>query len=269
MTGNTSGIGTESPSNPFVAYYEKQSASPATIAHFQRLKAMLLRVLSPTRPPQQTRVLDIGCGAGSFCQVWAESGFDVSGADINPELIEIARNRMKEAGLAIEFHTGSASVLPWPDASFSIVAMPELLEHVDDWQSCLAEAIRVLAPGGVLYLSTTNVLCPKQQEFDLPLYSWYPEAIKRHCVKLATSTQRQWVQYARFPAVNWFSPRKLSSYLSRRGMTVFDRFGIWATYSQNRRQRAIGRMISAVPALDLMGHIATPSTVLVALKISA
>ena len=57
MIGNTPGIGTESPSNPFVTYYEKQSTSPATIAHFQRLKAMLLRVLSPTQPPQQTRVL--------------------------------------------------------------------------------------------------------------------------------------------------------------------------------------------------------------------
>jgi 2-polyprenyl-3-methyl-5-hydroxy-6-metoxy-1,4-benzoquinol methylase len=53
-----------------------------------------------------------------------------------------------------------------------VCLLPELLEHVADWQSCLNEAARVLRPGGLLYLSTTNVLCPRQQEFNLPLYSF-------------------------------------------------------------------------------------------------
>ena len=267
MIGPHSDIGLESPSDPFVAYYEKQSASPATIAHFRRIRDMLLSVL----PSMQghVNVLDIGCGAGSFCQVWAESGFAVAGIDINPELITLAQNRMKAAGFAAEFRSGSATALPWPDASFAIITMPELLEHIEDWQSCLAEAIRVLAPGGALYLSTTNVLCPVQSEFDLPLYSWYPKSLKRRCVSLATSTHPQWVQHARFPAVNWFSPRKLSALLSQQNLEVFDRFGIWAQYSQNRRKRMVGRIIGAIPILNLLGQIATPSTILVARKPSA
>ena len=267
MIGANSGIGLESPSDPFVAYYEKHSTSPATIAHFKRLRDMLLCVL-PSKQGQ-VKVLDIGCGAGSFSQIWAESGFAVAGIDINAELVVLAQNRMKAAGFAAEFRSGSATALPWPDSSFAIVTMPELLEHVEDWQSCLAEAIRVLAPGGVLYLSTTNVLCPVQNEFDLPLYSWYPKSLKRRCVRLATSTHPQWVQHASFPAVNWFSPRKLSALLSLQNLEVLDRFEIWAQYSQNRRKRMVGHIIGAIPALDLLGQIATPSTILVARKPSA
>lgn len=264
MIAPHSNMGLEPPPDPFVAYYEKQSTSPETIAHFKRLRDMLLCVL-PSKQGK-VRVLDIGCGAGSFCEVWAESGFAVAGIDINPELILLAQDRMKAAGFSAEFRSGSATALPWPDASFAIVTMPELLEHVEDWQSCLAEAIRVLAPGGVLYLSTTNVLCPMQNEFDLALYSWYPGRLKRHCIRLATSTHPQWVQHARFPAVNWFSPRKLTALLNRQNMKVFDRFEIWARYSKNRRKRMVGRLIGAIPTLDLLGQIATPSTILVARK---
>jgi len=267
MIGSNSRIGLESPFDHFVAYYEKQSTSPATIAHFRRVRDMLLCALPSTQG--QVRVLDIGCGAGSFCQIWAESGFAVAGVDINSELITLAQNRMKAAGLSAEFHSSSAAALPWPDASFAIVTMPELLEHVEDWQSCLAEAIRVLAPGGVLYLSTTNVLCPVQSEFDLPLYSWYPKSLKRRCVRLATSTHPHWVQHASFPAVNWFSPKKLSALLSQQNMKVFNRFEIWAQYSQNRRKRMVGRIIGTIPVLDLLGQLATPSTILVARKHSA
>ena len=70
-----------------------------------------------------------------------------------------------------------------------VCLLPELLEHVADWQSCLKEAPRVLRSGGLLYLSTTNVLRPRQEEFNLPLYSWYPGPLKRYCERLAMTTR--------------------------------------------------------------------------------
>jgi 2-polyprenyl-3-methyl-5-hydroxy-6-metoxy-1,4-benzoquinol methylase len=98
-----------------------------------------------------------------------------------------------------------------------VCLLPELLEHVVEWMACLKETARILRPGGVLFLSTTNKLCPSQQEFSLPLYSWYPRPLKRHFEKLAVTKRPELENFARYPAVNWFSFYSLRSELSRLG----------------------------------------------------
>lgn len=254
--------------DPFVHYYEQKSVSPEQIAHFYRLRDLLLRAVRERgdRDPATLRVADIGCNAGTFSMLFAEAGCTVEGIDINEELVRIGNERAQQAGLSIQLQAGSATSLPWSDASFDIVAMPELLEHVEDWQSCLSEAARVLRPGGVLYVSTTNRLCPKQQEFDLPLYSWYPGWVKRRCERLATTTRREWVSHAEFPAVHWFDPYSLGTTFRRLGLTPIDRFGIWEEFSDDPRKMRIGKTLRIIPPLRLAGHIATPSTILLGRK---
>lgn len=252
--------------DPFVDYYEKKSVAPELTEHFQRLRDLLLRAMREKGDPAALRIADIGCGAGTFSTIVAEAGCTVEGIDINEDLVRIGNERAWEAGLSIRLQAGSATSLPWPDASFDIVAMPELLEHVGDWKSCLTEAARVLRPGGVLYVSTTNRLCPVQQEFDLPLYSWYPGWLKRHCVRLATTTRREWVSHAEFPAVHWFDPYSLGATFRSLGLTPIDRFGIWAEFSDDSRKVRIGKVMRAIPPLCLAGHLATPNTVLLGRK---
>ncbi len=94
--------------------------------------------------------------------------------------------------------------------------LPELLEHVEDWQTCLNEAVRALRPGGALYLSTTNALNPVQDEFELPFYSWYPGFLKRHYERLAVTTRPELVNHAKYPAVHWFTFFGLKPYLRAR-----------------------------------------------------
>ena len=171
-------------------------------------------------------VLDVGCGAGTQCFVYAELGHRVSGIDINQPLIEIAQKRAAATGSAGAFRVGSATALPFEDASFDVCLLNELLEHIPQWQACLDEATRVLKPGGILYVSTTNVICPVQQEFELPFYSWYPGFVKRRCETLARTSKPEWANYATYPAVNWFSYWRLKRYLGARGMTCLDRFDL-------------------------------------------
>ena len=76
----------------------------------------------------------------------------------------------------------------------------------------------MLRPGGVLYLRTTNRLCPIQAEFSLPLYAWHPRSMKRYCERLAVTTRPGIANYARYPAVHWFSYFQLKEYLTQLGL---------------------------------------------------
>ena len=81
----------------------------------------------------------------------------------------------------------------------------------------ISEADRVLKPDGVLYLSTTNVLCPKQMEFELPLYSWYPGFVKRKVERLSVTSHPHLANHAKYPAVNWFLYGGLTHHLEAMG----------------------------------------------------
>ena len=214
----------------------------------------------------QLDVADIGCGAGTQCRLWAARGHRVFGVDVNEPLIRLAEKRAAEEGVEIKFEVGSATALPWADRTMDVCLVPELLEHVADWQSCVNEAARVLRPGGLLYLSTTNVLCPKQQEFTLPLYSWYPGPLKRYCERLAVTTRPAIANFAKYPAVHWFSFYGLRDFLEPLGFRCLDRFDLIDTAGKGTHAKFIVGVVQAIPLLRFLGHVATPSTYLVAVK---
>jgi len=250
----------------FYAYYEQQSLSPATFERFKATRDTLLRLKARQHDTAPMDILDIGCGAGTQGGLWSEAGHRYVGIDINEPLITLARNRATEHGLALRYEVGSATELPFPDASFDVCVMPELLEHVPPWEDCLREAIRCLRPGGLIYISTNNTLCPIQQEFNLPLYSWYPKALKRHFERRAVSDWPELVNYAKYPAVNWFSFYSLRKYLRERGFDAFDRFDLIDDDEKSGVQKLVLTAIKTLPPLRLLAHMATSYTVLVAQK---
>lgn len=252
----------------FLSYYEQQSVSDETVQRFSLVRDKALGLLAArhgdTRPVLE--VADIGCGAGTQCRLWAEMGHRVHGLDVNAPLIEVARSRAFAEDLQITFDIGSATELPYPDASMDVALLPELLEHVAHWQACLDEAVRVLKPGGLLYLSTTSWLCPKQQEFDLPLYSWYPGFLKRKYERLAVTTRPEIANYCQYPAVNWFSFYSLARYLENRGFQCLDRFDMVETQGKGVLQKMALALIRALPPLRLAGHVLTPGSTVFAIK---
>jgi ubiquinone/menaquinone biosynthesis C-methylase UbiE len=250
----------------FVEYYARESQSPETTERFRRIRDRAIGLLAESGRAGLLDVVDIGCGAGAQALLWAHLGHRVSALDVNEQLVNIARARAAQKGLSIRFDIGTATALPYADASADAVLLPELLEHVSDWQSCLNEAVRVLKFGGLLYLSTTNWLCPRQQEFTLPLYSWYPGTLKRWCERKATTTHPEWVNHARYPAVNWFSYFELSRWLRARGFVTMDRFDMLATQTFGGLARAFVTSIRMLPPLRLLGHMATGGTTVWAVR---
>ena len=251
----------------FTEYYAQASQSDISIVRFKSLRDCILRVAQArglAKP--QLDVADIGCGGGTQSILWAELGHKVHGLDVNQPLLELARRRAAETRLPLAFELGSATQLPWPNDSMDVCLLLELLEHVVDWQACLSESVRVLRPGGILFLTTSNKLCPIQQEFRLPLYSWYPKPLKRYCEKLAITTRPSLANYAKYPAVNWFTFYGLRSVLANCGFTCLDRFDVMDLAKKGGLARWIAASSTASQLVRWLAHVVTPGTTVLAIK---
>jgi ubiquinone/menaquinone biosynthesis C-methylase UbiE len=104
------------------------------------------------------RVLDIGCGDAGVIIAIAEAGAEVSGLELDRKSLHRGRVRAEEHGVRACLAAGGAEALPFPDGSFVLVILDNVLEHVRDRPGTLQEIGRVLAPGGLLYMVTPKPL---------------------------------------------------------------------------------------------------------------
>ncbi len=100
------------------------------------------------------KVLDIGCGAGLLANELARAGMEVVGFDASAQSLEIARRY--DATGRVNYQRGDAHHLPFADKMFDAVCALDFLEHVEDPARIVAEAARVLRPGGLFFFHTFN-----------------------------------------------------------------------------------------------------------------
>lgn len=101
------------------------------------------------------RVLEIGCGRGTFARYLLEQGADLVAADFSPAAVEYAREVI---GGRCEVIVADIQDIPFLSASFDVVVSLETLEHVPFPDRGLAELVRVTKPGGQLLITTPNYL---------------------------------------------------------------------------------------------------------------
>lgn len=106
------------------------------------------------------RVLDLGCGEGrhALAAYWFSAAAEVVALDVNHKDVRTAQSRKNDFPQAdpekrCHFLVGDGLRLPFADHTFDVVICSEVLEHIPDYQGMLAEARRVLAPGGILAVS--------------------------------------------------------------------------------------------------------------------
>jgi 2-polyprenyl-6-hydroxyphenyl methylase/3-demethylubiquinone-9 3-methyltransferase len=104
----------------------------------------------------QIRLLDIGCGGGVLTEEFASQGCQVTGIDSSARSIEVAHAHAAISELSIDYQVGSGTSLSFGDGSFQAVSCCDVLEHIRDWKQVIAEAGRVLAPGGLFFFDTIN-----------------------------------------------------------------------------------------------------------------
>lgn len=105
----------------------------------------------------QRRVLDVGCGGGLLAEALTRHGAHVSGIDLAPSMIEVARLHAHESQLSIDYHLSSAEQFAEHAPSpFDIITCMELIEHVAQPALVMSAMRQLLRPGGDLFISTIN-----------------------------------------------------------------------------------------------------------------
>jgi len=130
--------------------------------------------------------LDIGCGVGLYTAAMADAGATAVGLEVEWPRVREARSH----GLAVAAAVGEG--LPFAEGAFDAVLLHEVLEHVRDDAATLAEAVRVLRPGGRAIVFVPNRLWPFETHGVLwrgryrfgnaPLVNYLPDPLRNRLV---------------------------------------------------------------------------------------
>lgn len=131
---------------------------------------------------EDARVLDVGCGIGTYVRRFRQFSDDVHGIEVEAERVAEASAELPNIVLAV------GEDLPYPDDHFDLVFSNEVIEHVEDDRATAAEMVRVTKPGGIIVAFAPNRLYPfethgayfgKRYVFgNIPLVNWFPDPIR-------------------------------------------------------------------------------------------
>jgi SAM-dependent methyltransferase len=154
-------------------WYVSAFANTADMAWTDRTEAEVERAMRMLRPRGGERVLDLACGAGRHSLELKRQGFEVVGADISPELLEIARRDAEKEGLDANFVEADLRELDF-EAEFDLVLSLNdgaigYLETDEENHRTFEVIARSLKPDGKHLMQLPNVLYAREH---LPQKSW-------------------------------------------------------------------------------------------------
>jgi hypothetical protein len=128
------------------------------------------------------------------------------------------------------------------------------------------EAVLGLRPQGLILIAASSELCPVRQEFNLPMYSWYPGVLKEYIEKRAVTDWPSVANCAKYSAVHCFTFFQLRSHVGARGCEAWDRLSIAGTNDKSALRKTALTLLRSITPLRLLGHIFTTYTLAVAPK---
>lgn len=150
-----------------------------------REKKFKNRLVELSRIQRGAKILDLGCGTGTLAilikKEYPEA--NVTGLDIDPEVLKIAEKKSAAEGVRINFDIGSAFMLPYPDRSFDLVVSSLMFHHLtrENKIRALKEAFRILKENGELHIADLG----KPQNFLMRI----PSALMGHLEEAADNVR--------------------------------------------------------------------------------
>jgi ubiquinone/menaquinone biosynthesis C-methylase UbiE/uncharacterized membrane protein YbhN (UPF0104 family) len=188
--------------------YDVQIPESRREALLERKTAMMRDVIEELGAG--TRGLDVGCGQGAYVARMRELGYLVSGIDASTGQVELAARKVG-AGLVAP---GSVLDIPAPDASYDFAYIINVLHHlpsVDEQRRAVAELLRVIRPGGLLFvheINTRNVIFRFYMGYVFPSLNCIDEGVERWLLphRLNAYTDARVVQVRYFTFLPDFVP---------------------------------------------------------------
>jgi SAM-dependent methyltransferase len=164
------------------------------------------------------RVLDLGCGFGNDAARFAKGGAVVTGIDLAPRAVALARSNFAQRGLAGTFLEGDGEALELPDAAFDLVYCHTVLHFTPEPARMVREIHRVLAPGGQAILMGVN---------------------RRSWMRLMHRLARVEIDHLAAPVFHWFTREEFAALLApfAEARVVVERFPVRTKVHQGLKAR--------------------------------
>ena len=122
-------------------------------AHIDKEDARVKKIIETAGDVSGKKILEVGCGKGRVARVFKSLGADIYGIDISDKLLEEAKKIDSK-----RFIKADAYNMPFPDDSFDVIYLLEVIEHLPDIERMFQEASRVLSKKGKLIIVDRNIL---------------------------------------------------------------------------------------------------------------
>ena len=175
-----------------------------SISSVERLLTWLDRLVGLS---ELKNVLVLGCGPRPLTiKTLVQKGYNVVGVE---PVSSFERSAKKYLGSPDRILEGSAEGIPLPSSSQDLAICESVLEHVDSPTKSLDEIFRVLRPGGVAYIGTTDryriSLKGDAGEYNVRYFNWLPDVVKESFIFHHLHYDPSLANYTLRPAVHWYS----------------------------------------------------------------
>ncbi len=142
------------------------------------------------------RILSSGCGTGGCLYAFLEKGAEhASGIEVESHLVDFAKLRFEDSEFAnqVDIRLYSGGTLPYDNESFDLVYSMHVLEHTEDNEEYLREHLRVLKPGGLLFLEVPNRYFVLEQHVHLRYIHWLSKQWRNRLIPVFLSPPFTWL----------------------------------------------------------------------------
>lgn len=151
-------------------------------------------------PVAEMKLLDVGCGGGLLCEAMAQRGAAVTGIDMAPGPLDVARLHAQASQLEIDYQQSPAEAFADEHLKmFDIVTCLEMLEHVPEPASVIRACASMLKPGGHAFFSTIN-RTPKAYALTVLgaeyVLKWLPKGTHEYKKFIRPSELARWIRAA-------------------------------------------------------------------------